>query len=255
MTGSRADAGGLNPLTLLTGAVVVVALTLLVDAWQFSAAVLAAVLVPALVLSGQHRRILAAAAAILLPTLLSIALINVFFYPEGREVLLAAGLVRITAEGTWFAVAMAFRLCVFVLAFLIFSFTVRAEHLTAALVARRWDPKAVYVLAAALRLAPDIASRAADISAAQQARGLVIRGGAVSRGRALLMLLVPLVVGLLSDVDERGRALEARGLGLPGPRTSFTEAPDSPAQRRFRRSALLLLLLFAVLWIGWRWLR
>jgi len=43
-------------------------------------------------------------------------------------------------------------------------------------------------------------------------------------------LVTPLVLGSLMDLEERAMALEARGFGRQGPRTSYRTLPDSRIQ-------------------------
>ena len=98
-----------------------------------------------------------------------------------------------------------------------------------------------------------MAGRVEAIRAAQEARGLVVGGGVVSRLAAVRVQMVPLVLGLIEDSGSRAQALDARGFGSPGPRTAYRELADPPVQRRCR-AALLLLAGAAValrLWSSW----
>lgn len=240
----------LSPLTLLTAAAVTMVLALVVNHWVFSLAVIAGLLLPGLVWSGQGGRIAAAAALLVLPMTVSLLLMHALFFPEGRQVLAQWGILRVTAEGLLFGISMSLRLAVLVLAFLIFSYTLSVSDLMAELNRRRWHPKLVFVVCSALQFAPIVSERAAQISEAQQARGLVLRRGLSSRLRAFLMLAVPLVLGLLVDVEERARALESRGFSRPGPRTSYAETVDSAGQKAFRLAAVGFTGLFTAYWYG-----
>ena len=183
---------------------------------------------------------LAAAAAVLLPLGLSLLMLHGLFFPEGRTVLAAWGPARVTAEGLSFALEAGTRTGACVLVLLLFSFTVSAPDLVAALAARGLPPQFGFVLASALTLLPAMAGRLEAIRAAQEARGLVVRGGVVSRLVAVRVQMVPLVLGLIEDAGSRAQALDARGFGSPGPTTSYREVQDPPAQRRFRAVLLVL---------------
>ena len=104
-----------------------------------------------------------------------------------------------------------------------------------------------YILLMALQIIPDMRARAAAILEAQQSRGLVIKS-LVSRVRALLPLIGPLVVGALVDIEERAMALELRAFASTSLPTRMAVIVDSRAQR-IARTALLLC---AVLIIGLR---
>jgi len=175
------------------------------------------------------------------------------FFPEGRIVLAQWGPARITAEGLEFALDLASRTAACVLVLLVFSFTVSVPDLVSALAARKFPPQFGFVLASTLTLAPAIAARLDRIRQAQEARGLVLRGGPVSRFAALRLQMVPLVMGLIDDAGSRAQALDARGFGAAGPRTSYRAIEDPPGQRLFRAIALILaaVAVAARLWVSW----
>ena len=161
--------------------------------------------------------------------------------------------LRWEPEGLEFAFDAGTRTAACVLVLLLFSFTVSAPDLVAALAARGLPPQFGFVLASALTLLPAMASRLGDIRAAQEARGLVLRRGVLSRLVAVRLQMVPLVLGLIEDSGSRAQALEARGFGAPGPRTSYREVPDPPVQRRFRAVLLLLAAAAVAIRLGASW--
>jgi energy-coupling factor transport system permease protein len=89
----------------------------------------------------------------------------------------------------------------------------------------------------------DKANRILD---AQQARGLRASGSFGARGRAIVPLLGPLIIGSLIDVRERSLALEARAFGASGKRTAYRLVPmrpvDALASRLVLAGALALVL-------------
>ncbi|WP_157365082.1 energy-coupling factor transporter transmembrane component T family protein [Arthrobacter sp. QXT-31] len=240
-------AARLNPLTTLMAAAAVLVITTAAASWAVSLAVAAgAVLLAAA--AGTVRRVLLAAAAIVVPFWLSLLLIHGLFFPEGRTVLASWGPARVTAEGLSFALEMGLRTAAFVLVLMVFSFSVRVPELVAALAARRVPPQVCYVMASTLLLAPLVAARLEKVRQAQESRGLVVGRGPGSRAAAIRLQMVPLVLGLVHDAGTRAQALDARGFRSAGPRTSYTEVRDSPAQAAFRIVALLV----AVAAIVWR---
>lgn len=229
----------LHPLTSLTAAGCTAVITTAAGAWPLSLAVaVAAVLLARR--AGAGRQVLGAAAAVLLPLGLSLLMLHGLFFPEGRTVLAAWGPARVTAEGLAFAWESGTRTGACVLVLLLFSFTVNTPDLVAALAARGLPPQLGFVLASALTLLPAMGGRLERIRAAQESRGLVLRGGVLSRLAAARLQMVPLVLGLIEDSGSRAQALDARGFGAPGPRTSYREVTDPPAQRRLRAALLLL---------------
>ncbi|BCW66685.1 hypothetical protein NicSoilB4_14480 [Arthrobacter sp. NicSoilB4] len=241
----------LHPLTSLTAAGCTAVITTAAGLWPLSLAVALAAAVLAR-RAGVGRRVLAVAAAVLLPLGLSLLMLHGLFFPEGRTVLAAWGPARVTAEGLGFALDAGTRTGACVLVLLLFTFTVSAPDLVAALAAKGLAPQVGFVLASALTLLPAMAGRLEAIRAAQEARGLVV-GGVVSRFAAVRVQMVPLVLGLIEDSGNRAQALDARGFGSPGPRTAYRELADPPVQRRLRAALLLLAAAAVALRLGVSW--
>ena len=234
----------LNPLTSLTAAAATAAITTAAGSWLLSLAVVAACLGLS-VAAGTARRVLPAAAVVLVPLGLSLLWLHGLFFPEGRTVLAEWGPARITTEGLGFAGQRILLLAAVVLALLLFSFSVSVPNLVAALSARGVQGRFAFVLASTLALLPAIAARARRIRQAQESRGLVISGSLWSRMGAFRLQAVPLVLSLIEDAGTRAAALEARGLSNTGPRTSYREVADSGLQRT-ARAVLVLAALAAI---------
>ncbi|GGI84352.1 energy-coupling factor transporter transmembrane component T [Pseudarthrobacter scleromae] len=227
----------LHPLTSLAAAGSTAVITTAAASLPLSLAVMGA----AVVLSargGTARRLLPAAAAVLLPLGLSLLVMHGLFFPEGRTVLAQWGVARVTAEGLAFAMERAAQLGAVVLALLVFSFSVSVPDLVAVLSSRGVHGRFAFVLASTLTLLPAITSRVERIRQAQESRGLVVRRGLLHRAAAFRLQAVPLVLSLIEDAGTRTAALEARGFSNPGPRTSYRDVPD-PRGQRMLRAALL----------------
>ncbi|PNI07966.1 energy-coupling factor transporter transmembrane protein EcfT [Arthrobacter sp. AFG7.2] len=223
----------LHPLTSLAAAGSTAVVTTAAASWPLSVAVMGAALAVS-VRVGTARRLLPAAAVVLLPLGLSLLMVHGLFFPEGRTVLGQWGPARVTMEGLAFAFERAAQLGAVVLALLVFSFSVSVPDLVAALSARGVHGRFAFVLASTLTLLPAIAARVERIRQAQESRGLVIRPGLLHRAAAFRLQAVPLVLSLIEDAGTRTAALESRGFSNPGPRTSYREVPDSGRQRVLR---------------------
>ena len=234
----------LHPLTALAAAGSTAVMTTAAASWPLSLAVIGAAAVIA-GLGGTARRLLPAAAVVMVPLCLSLLMLHGLFFPEGHSVLAEWGPARVTSEGLAFAFERATLLSAAVMVLLLFSFSVSVPDLVAALSAHGIQGRFAFVLASTLTLLPAITSRLERIRQAQEARGLVIRRGVLPRVAAFRLQAVPLVLSLVEDAGTRAAALEARGFSNAGPRTSYRDVPDSGGQR-ILRAALVLAALVAV---------
>lgn len=106
---------------------------------------------------------------------------------------------------------------------------------------------AAYLVVSTLEAAPRLRRQAAAILEAQRARGLRVAISPAGRLRALVPLTLPLVLGTLSEVDERAMALEVRGFGGGGARTPL-DPPRVAALDRVARWGALLSVAGAAVW-------
>jgi energy-coupling factor transport system permease protein len=187
------------------------------------------VLLPAAV-AGVVRELTRIALLLSLPLAVSVVIVNVFFFPGGESVLLRIGPIVATAEGLRFALEILLRLAAISGAIVLFYLTTRPGDLVIDLEARGVSPRLAFVVNASVQTVPSMVDRAADIAAAQRARGLDSEGSAWARLRGLLPLVAPVVLGSIAEVEERTMALEARAFARPGRRTLLWRPSDSRPQ-------------------------
>ena len=245
----------LNPLTKLTLAAVTVALAILLGGLAGPAAVVVvAVLLPAAA-AGILWRLLRTALLLSLPIAISVLVVNLFFYPAGREVLFQVGPVRATAEGLGFALETLARIGAISGSITLFYLTTGTDALVTDLERRGVAPRIAFVASASVQTVPALVERASLITAAQRARGLDTEGSVWKRLRGVLPLAGPVLLGSVAEIEERTMALEARGFTRPGRRTLLWSPPDSGRQRVARwlllASVPALLLARAGGWLGW----
>jgi energy-coupling factor transport system permease protein len=168
------------------------------------------------------------------PIALSLVLVQGFFFPSAQEVLWQLGPLSLKREGLAFAALIAGRLAVMVGAVLIMLLATRPSELEQALTEAGVPRELGYIVLAATNLMAHVQQRAATIVMAQQARALALEGSLWRRGKALLPLLGPLLLGAVHEAEARALALEARGFRTPGPKTRLRALPDSARQRLIR---------------------
>lgn len=245
----------LNPLTKAALAAVSTALAVLLGGiWGPVLLTVVAVLLPALA-ARIVGRLLRTALLLSLPIALSVLVVNLFFYPAGREVVFQLGPIRATAEGFGFALETLARIGAISGAITLFYLTTPPSALVLDLERRGVSPRIAFVALASVQTIPALVERAATITAAQRARGLDTEGSIWRRVRGVLPLAGPVLLGSIGEVEERSMALEARGFTRPGHRTLLWWPPDSGAQRLARWVLLatvpLLVVARAAGWLEW----
>jgi energy-coupling factor transport system permease protein len=228
----------LHPLTKLAGALLVLAAAYLLP-WPLVPLLLFGVLLALAALGGVIGPLLGTVVRLILPITLSLFLIQGVLFPPPNATPLPLGPITLTREGLLFAFVISARLLTLTTTVLLVLKTTHPADLIFALTERGLPRSVGYILLVSLQIVPDMSTRATAILEAQRSRGLETQRG-LARARAIVPLLGPLVVGALSDVEERAMAIESRAFMSPGPKTTLRALVDTPAQRVARLLALLL---------------
>ena len=188
-----------------------------------------------------------------LPIAISAFLVNLFFLPGAETVLLRFGPITATAEGLAFALEILARILAISGAVTLFYLTTRPADLVVDLERRGISPRVAFVANASVQTVPAMVERAAQITAAQRARGLDTEGSVWRRVRGVLPIVGPVILGSIAEVEERTMALEARGFTRPGRRTLLWSPSDSTPQAIVRWGLLIGLVALIVVRIGGIW--
>jgi len=157
--------------------------------------------------------------------------------------------VQISLEPLLYGVAMGMRAGIFLVGGLIFLSTTRIEEFTTALIRLKVPYPLAFAISAAFRFLPTFVGAGATIVQAQRARGLDLeRGSPWSRMRKFIPLLVPILIYAMRTVNLQAMALEAKGFGRGGKRTSYLELRLRPADY----CVIILLLLLCGAALYWR---
>lgn len=208
--------------------------------WWPLGIVAVAVVVPALI-AGVLPRLARTALLLTLPIAISALIVNVFFFPGGRDVLMQIGPITATGEGLTFALEVLARIFAISGAITLFYLTTRPAELVVDLERRGVSSRVAFVANASVQTVPGMVERAAQITAAQRARGLDTEGSLLRRIRGIVPIVGPVILGSLGEVEERTMTLEARGFSRPGRRTLLWAPGDSAAQSVARWAILATL--------------
>lgn len=181
------------------------------------------------------------------PFAISLVLVQGLFWPGGTPVL-ELGPVSFKEEGLLFAARGIGRILMVVSSFLLLTFTTRADELMLTLSQNGVPNSIAYIMLTTLQIVPRFQAKANTILDAQRSRGLETEGSLLTRARALVPLIQPLLLGSIVDIEERAIALEVRAFGRAGTKTTLLVLRDTTGQRIIRW--LLVLATLAI--IGWR---
>ncbi len=179
-----------------------------------------------------------------LPIAISVVLVSVFTR-AGTTVIFEIGPFDATVEGVDFALQTLVRLFAISLSIGLFIMTTEPRAFVFDLERRGVPPRAAFVAVATIEAVPTLVERATTISESQRARGLDTEGSFLARVRGLLPIIGPVIIGSLTDVEERSLALESRAFSRPGRRHLLWAMPDSGWERILRWALVLALVVAA----------
>jgi len=234
----------LNPTTKLVIAVAEATLAFVTGAWLGPIVILAAVTASAVWAGVLHQ--LGVVAAITLPVVASIMLVNTFLLPGAHDPIVQLGPFAPTWSGLAFGLQVTLRLLAMSLALALVYLTTHMDDLLADLERRGLGRRAIFVVGAALQMVPRMVDRGSEIVDSQRARGMTSEGRFWQRARGVVPLVGPMIFSALIEVEEQTMALEARAFTAAGRRTVLRRLPDSSRQRALRW-ILGLLTLVAIL--------
>ena len=240
----------LNPLTKATLATVTAIAAVVVGGLIGPAILVVVAVVAPAIAAGVAGRLARLSLLLALPIALSALLVNVFFFPGGETVLVRIGPITATAEGLGFALEILARIMAISGAVTLFYLTTRPSDLVVDLERRGISPRVAFVANASVQTVPAMVERAAQITAAQRARGLDTEGSIWRRVRGIVPIVGPVILGSISEVEERTMALEARGFTRPGRRTLLWWPADTGGERLVRWGLVLGLVALVAARVG-----
>ena len=226
--------GKLDPLTrLLVSAGTLIAAVLIPETACLLLLALLAVVVPA-ALARLLRRVLARAVLLALPLAISVVVVNLLFTADGA------------AAGMALATSVVARVLTMAGAVVLFYLSTRPAELVASLQWHGLPARVTFVIHNAVAMVPRLADRAQEVTAAQRARGLDTEGSWLRRGRGVVAVAAPTVLGAVREVETRTLALEPRGFTRPGRATVLRPPRDGRVQRAARWGIAAALILLAL---------
>lgn len=193
----------------------------------------------------RFRSWLISVAAICLPILIVVGVVQGLFYPGAEVVLWEFGPARLSVEGLTIAAQLWLRVTAMVAVCALFALGADSARMFDGLIALRLPPAIAYVCATALSLVPVIRARTTRVLAAR-----ACRGWDTDRWSVRLRLLPSIVTGLFTavivEVEQRHDVLVQRGFSTTARPAPLQDHHDGPGQKFLRRGVPLLTLVLVV---------
>jgi energy-coupling factor transport system permease protein len=229
-----------NPVAKLAAALVVM-VTLFASLDAVTAAVILAVLVALVPLSGLDAGALLSRSWLIVITAVGIGVVNVLFAPLQSGAVTEVGPLRIGSETVADGLGLGMRLLAIGLAGLLATATSQPIDIADALVQQlRVSPRVAVGLLAAIRMLPALAQDWQTAALARRARGVEPGRSPVGAARYTGGLLLSLLVGTVRRATRLSLAMQARGLGSRDCRTVARVQRMRPADWAWIAGSVLL---------------
>jgi energy-coupling factor transport system permease protein len=186
----------------------------------FSLASLAIVLTLALA-SGIGKIVLSVISIVAVPILILgiIILGGPVGFPPNKTPLIATIVfghqIGLFLEGTVYVSIWSTRLAVTITAALLAYLTTHPSDLAAIMLKSRLPYKFAYAFLATVQLIPILTNEISTIYQAQVSRGLNLQANLIQRLKSIVVLMIPLTLGAITQTQTRAIALESRGFSAP----------------------------------------
>lgn len=236
----------LHPFTKLFYIITAIAVTLLTgNLWVYVGFIVASLL---LLGSGKLLKKTVPLIAFSFTILITIFLIHGLFHQGNVNVLFRIGPVKFYKEGLKYAGSIGLNVLNLLLSFAVFVLTTKPTELVEEMEKRGFSSRIGYMISSVFQIIPQMTGTMKTIMDAQRSRGLETEGKLITRMKAFLPLISPVVMSSLISTRERAIALEVRCFDSKNPKT-FLNVREKRKSDTIVNVILVLLIVGA---IGWR---
>ncbi len=185
--------------------------------------------------------------------LIVIFLIHGLFHHGNAQVLFSVGRVRFYKEGLLYALKIGLNILNMLLAFAVFVLTTKPQLFVEELEKSGFSAKFGYVISSVFQIIPQMSGTVNTIMDAQRSRGLETEGKLLTRAKAFLPMMSPVVMSSLVNTRERAIALEVRGFASKNKKTYLKDWEKQKSDRLIN-IIFIMLIIAAVVWRICTWL-
>ena len=235
-----------HPFTKLAYIVTVISVPLIGGTlWLFAAFIALSLAVLA---SGHLLRRVTPLVAFSFTILITIFLIHGLFNQNNQTPLFQIGPLRFYQEGLLYALRIGCNVLNMLFSFAILVLSTKPSELVEELEKRGFSRRIGYIIISVFQIVPQMMGTMSTITDAQRSRGMETEGNLLTRAKAFLPLISPVVMSALINTRERAVALEVRGFAAKQKKTYLADRPPHRGDKPITITLLALIVLAA----GWR---
>lgn len=185
--------------------------------------------------------------------IITVFLIHGLFSQRNENVLFTLGPAVFYKEGLVYAAGIGLNILNMLLAFAAFVLTTRPSDLVEDLEQIGFSPRFGYMISSVFQIIPQMMGTMNTIMDAQRSRGMETEGSLLTRAKAFIPLISPVVTSSLINTRERAIALEVRGFDSKAKKTFLREHKLKERDKAFM-SLMILLILASAVWRILKWL-
>ncbi|SFG15526.1 energy-coupling factor transporter transmembrane component T family protein [Oribacterium sp. WCC10] len=212
--------------------------------WMFAVTVLASI---SFLMSSHMLRKAVPLIAFSFTIILTIFIIQGIFFKDNTSVLLTLGPLSFYKEGLLYSSRIGLNILNMLLSFSILVLTTSPSELVEELEKKGFSPKFGYIINSVFQIVPEMMGTMHTISDAQRSRGMETEGKLVTRMKAFIPLISPVVMSALTSSRERAIALEVRGFGANVKKTYLYSHPYTKQDQMMKWGSLTSLAAVIVL--------
>jgi len=167
-------------------------------------------------------------------------------FRTGEHVLFKVWIFTAKLEGVLYAAKLCGILLVIASSFILFFQTTELQDLILAMEKSGISPTVSYVVLSTVQMIPQTKKRSEVIMNAQQARGVETQGNLMTRIKAYIPMLAPLILSSFTGMEERALTLEARAFSLNRKKTNIHEIHEHAYDKRIKAVLYVILVLAVV---------
>lgn len=176
-----------------------------------------------------------------------IFVVQSLFIPS-ENILLQLGFIKVYEAGLQSALVLTFSITNIAGIFIWMFQTTENKEISRALEDSGMSYKVAYVFISTLQMIEVLGKSSKTIMNAQQARGVETEGNLLVRSKAFFPSMVPLILGAITNTEERVLTLESKGFDVDCPKTHLFELERSGKEKLANTLAFLV----AAAVVAWR---